>query len=544
MAGIVELQEKLRMEETGYHGGQLPAMRELVLSARTDAESRLSEVEALRARLAEARKSVGELRRQIAEKRAKKEGAPPPVALPAPEADASQTYTQEELAERAQAALEALKKQAQSDELKKTVKQAAATFIQSMCKQSMGGAFSRKSAAAAATSADDDAAASSASPDSPSPRSEPAEKKKTGLKSKLSKAWGSSPKDKDVEKEKPAQIITLALDAPKGTIDRCAAPVSGFSIALSCKDPANKTVEQLAAEGGTISLAFDLAQDAAQTDELIAAATEYFETYFSERIAQEGGHPEVDIRVENGVLTATGKLSVHEQKVGGVLGKMQDLASGQLDSKELLGPYTDAQATEAMRALHHLRFNANFVSEAPFDEIIGESGVNWGYFDLSTGAAEIVVERSVYKSIQRVVDSFSSIAAAKMGVGGRFFKKLNFKVDGMLFVALREDKYIDEFISSKLGLLTGQQLSLDSTDREKFEAAVENLETLHKSIKCVKSITFSLPTVNLRLSFQGFDFFQLALTAAKTAAETYLTPEPNAAVPAVAAPDSAVPETA
>ena len=541
MAGIVELQEKLRMEETGYHGGQLPAMRELVLSARTDAESRLGEVEALRARLAEARKSVGELRRQIAEKRAKKEGAPPPVALPAqPEADASQTHTQEELAERAQAALEALKKQAQSDELKKTVKQAAATFIQSMCKQSMGGAFSRKSAAAA-TGADDDAAASSASPDSPSPRSEPAEKKKTGLKSKLSKAWGSSPKD-TVEKEKPAQIITLALDAPKGTIDRCAAPVSGFSVALSCKDPANKTVEQLAAEGGTIALAFDLAEDAAQTDELIAAATEYFETYFSERIAQEGGHPEVDIRVENGVLTATGKLSVQEQKVGGVLGKMQDLASGQLDSKELLGPYTDVQATEAMRALHHLRFNANFVSEAPFDEIIGESGVNWGYFDLSTGAAEIVVERSVYKSIQRVVDSFSSIAAAKMGVGGRFFKKLNFKVDGMLFVALREDKYIDEFISSKLGLLTGQQLSLDSTDREKFEAAVENLETLHKSIKCVKSITFSLPTVSLRLSFQGFDFFQLALTAAKTAAETYLTPDAGA--PAIAAPVPAVPETA
>lgn len=92
----------------------------------------------------------------------------------------------------------------------------------------------------------------------------------------------------------------------------------------------------------------------------------------------------------------------------------------------------------------------------PFSELIRGGGIDWDFFNSCTGCAEVTFERGVYKSLQKVCDMFSAVAAAKMQLGGKFYKRMTFKVDPGLFRALREDRELAGHLSSAMDKFVGE----------------------------------------------------------------------------------------
>ncbi|KAJ9439945.1 hypothetical protein DIPPA_32451 [Diplonema papillatum] len=269
----------------------------------------------------------------------------------------------------------------------------------------------------------------------------------------------------------------------------------------------------------------------------------YFEEYFASRAKSEGALPEVDVRITSTSMIVSGKLSVDKKRVGGLLGKIQDLAAGEFlaaskEAKEargelspdgvrrnvkaqpvsirdqaanpILGKYTEDEAKEAIRQLHHTRVSATFTSSHPYDNLLAAGKMNWEFFDEITGSAQLTLERAVYKSLQKVVEMFSSFAAAKMSVGGKMFKKLNFKVDGLLFKSLKEDSELKAMIEEKIEQGMGQAVGL--TDE-----IMDHLTVLEKSISSIRTFSIVLPAVSVQLQVQGLDFFGIAASGARLA---------------------------
>ena len=458
-SSVEELREKIQMEETAY-SMRLPEMCDLISSSRADAEKKLQEVQEQRKKLESLLRTAQETRQQIEVKRSKRTRS---IDIPDSETMAPST-------------LEELRKQALNEEFRASVRKAVAVFVQTMCKYT-------------------------ANPDEEEEGAQPGKAKKTfrDIKASLFKKSGK-------DSPPPVRLVTLALDIPKGKVRDSSNPASGFSFEFSCSDPAAKTVEDLAEEGGKIVMKFTLKKETKETMELIDAAKGYFEEYFSSRVKEEGGTTDVEIEIHGRTLTATGRLAVKQDKLGGVMGKVQQLASGHIDAtseaSSVLGNYSEAHAKESMRALHHLRVTADFSFDEPFENVIRDYNLNWEYFDYLTGKAEVVLERGVYKSLQKVTESFSRVAAAKMSVGG-LFKRLTFRVESLFFLALQEDQQLGDLVTEKLKWVTGQSVKATKDLRDK-------LVILEESVDTIDSLLFDLPAVALQLKFRGFDFFKLA----------------------------------
>eukprot|EP01061_Rhynchopus_euleeides_P019910 TRINITY_DN32643_c0_g1_i1.p1 TRINITY_DN32643_c0_g1~~TRINITY_DN32643_c0_g1_i1.p1 ORF type:complete len:495 (+),score=174.63 TRINITY_DN32643_c0_g1_i1:129-1487(+) len=445
---------------------RLPDMLELVQNSRRAAESRLQEVIEQRKKLNQLRQTAQETRQQISEKRERRAGRPAneDVSLPP-------------------ATLQELRKKAQSEELRTNVKKAVGVFIQAMCKY---------------TARPDDDEEGGA---------QPGKAKKTfrDFKASLFKKGGGK------DSPPPVRLVTLCLDIPKGRLRGSGEPQSGFSVEFACSDPSSATVEDLATQGGKIVMKFTLKKETDETLQLIEAAKGYFEEYFAARINQEGGKTEVTVEIVGKTLTATGTLSVKQDRVGGVLGRAQELTSGQFrssESAEILGSYSEAHAKESLKVLQHTRVTADFAFEESFESLIRNYQLNWDYFDAVTGKTELVMERGVYKALQKVTDTFSKIAAAKMSVGG-LFKRLSFRVDSLFFLALQEDQQLQDVIGDKLKWITGQTVNATDDLREK-------LAILEESVETVDSLLFDLPAVSLLVKFRGFNFFKLAASCCNT----------------------------
>eukprot|EP01059_Diplonema_ambulator_P013841 TRINITY_DN24518_c0_g1_i1.p1 TRINITY_DN24518_c0_g1~~TRINITY_DN24518_c0_g1_i1.p1 ORF type:complete len:462 (+),score=102.43 TRINITY_DN24518_c0_g1_i1:62-1447(+) len=321
----------------------------------------------------------------------------------------------------------------------------------------------------------------------------------------------SSPEASPDQKDGPRHLY-LNLEIPNGVHGPCKNPASGFAIALTCKEP-KKSLEELAEEGGSVTLVFALREGGTGTEEVVDSAKKYFEEWFASRAKEEGATPDIDIKVTESTLVVTARLSVTRDKVGGLLGRLESVASGEFLGKDnVLGKYTEDQVKDALSQLRHTRLTGNFNSDVGFEDMVKGGAVNWDFFDKVTGTGDLVLERCVYKAVQKVVDIFSTVAAAKMSIGGKFFRRLNFKVDGLIFKALKEDATLVTSLDQSIESLLGSSIKVTPD-------IMHHLQVLSSSIKYVRSAAVELPAVSLNLQFQNLDFFGIVNDAAKLALE-------------------------
>eukprot|EP01063_Lacrimia_lanifica_P011686 TRINITY_DN18402_c0_g1_i1.p1 TRINITY_DN18402_c0_g1~~TRINITY_DN18402_c0_g1_i1.p1 ORF type:complete len:524 (+),score=208.49 TRINITY_DN18402_c0_g1_i1:60-1631(+) len=511
---VEEVLEQLRLEND-FFLEQAPEVRDLLLQKQTRADALLAEIHRLKGEVRDIDSQIGVARNHIIQKR----GAPP--------------------IDDAEAA--ALAKTSK-DELKETATKAVGAFVGAMCKSygqsSTGEGASKKTKFAGAVKSGFKGIGGGLKsvfgkkkegPPAPSPSLSPSGSAPSP--SHLGEEEDDDDSGDDVDNaaagapgvvklgKKPPRIVMMALDIPEGLKGGCNGPAaSQVEITLKCKDPADQTIEDLAAAGAKVELVFGTRGGQGskeKTAELIAAAKEYFHNYFSDVIKAQGASPDVHIALSDTHLTATGTCKVERENVGGVLGKLQGLASGELDeatSQAILGKYSTQHAQESLRALHHTSFAFKFRTETPFADVLADDySVNWRFFEKITGGATLQFERRVYRAVQKVVELFSTLAAAKMSVGGRFFRKLNFKVDPLLFRSLEEDPVLAGYIGDHLRKLLGQGVSIT-------DDVLRQLAVLDESLSGLERFTFTLPLLTFDISLKGLDFFSVVNDAAKSAA--------------------------
>eukprot|EP01062_Namystynia_karyoxenos_P017636 TRINITY_DN16517_c0_g1_i1.p1 TRINITY_DN16517_c0_g1~~TRINITY_DN16517_c0_g1_i1.p1 ORF type:complete len:535 (+),score=161.50 TRINITY_DN16517_c0_g1_i1:78-1607(+) len=347
---------------------------------------------------------------------------------------------------------------------------------------------------------------------------------------------------KDSRSDDDPRLQSMRLEMPQGAMGPARTTASAFALTIACADPQatrSRTLDDLASEGATTRLVFSLKEDTKpeELEPLLAAARQYFERYFAERARDEGATPEVKTEIVGRRLISTATVTVGDaRRAQGMLAKVQKLAAGELselmsrrdspsdasptsatesptpvgspledgrDAKgrhPVLGQYSEEQCRDALRMLQHTQFHCSFEMQSSFGDLFKDGQLDWDFFNYCSGHAETTLARIVYKALQRVVEVYSTIAAAKMSLGGKFYKRMTFRLDGGLFRALREDRELASALDRNVQRLLGHRVAID-------DRVVENLRVLSASVATLDQFRVVLPGVTLHAQFQGLDFF-------------------------------------
>eukprot|EP01065_Artemidia_motanka_P008604 TRINITY_DN14342_c0_g2_i1.p1 TRINITY_DN14342_c0_g2~~TRINITY_DN14342_c0_g2_i1.p1 ORF type:complete len:540 (+),score=141.00 TRINITY_DN14342_c0_g2_i1:61-1620(+) len=358
----------------------------------------------------------------------------------------------------------------------------------------------------------------------------------------------------------------MRLEMPQGAMGPCREPAAGCTATLVCMDPQEtqkRSLEDVAGEGATTRLVFTLRDDVPpdELQQLLDSAKAYFEKYFAARARDEGAVPEVTTQVSGRRLISTATVHVERGRVGGLLGKAQALISGELAAlggsgespasrrssmssspqgratppaagratppaagpketrsfrETVLGPFSEEEAREALRLVQYTQLHVSVQMQRPFHELVCRRRLNWDYFNHCSGSGDVTLQRGVYKALQKVVDVFSSLAAAKMSLGGKFYDRMTFRLDGGLFRALREDHEVASFLERAMEKFIGSKVEVDAE-------LLGHLSVLAKSVHTLDQFRVQLPGATLQIQFQGFDFFGLAADVAGVVVEPRAT---------------------
>eukprot|EP01060_Flectonema_neradi_P022210 TRINITY_DN3048_c0_g1_i1.p1 TRINITY_DN3048_c0_g1~~TRINITY_DN3048_c0_g1_i1.p1 ORF type:complete len:455 (+),score=89.55 TRINITY_DN3048_c0_g1_i1:79-1365(+) len=319
---------------------------------------------------------------------------------------------------------------------------------------------------------------------------------------------------------KKATVLPISVLFPSGMVSKSVRPRSQVSIKLRSAN-SEKTVEQLAGEGGKLTIIFNVKSHTHDMDDLILTAKKYFEAHSEERSKSlDAPKPEISTELVGSKLIITVKLSAQRDQVGRLLERarseiMHEFSTSdkKKDSKHpIFGKYKEEDVKEALKTVASSKFDANFVFDSPFDDLFHNGELNWMFLNKLTGRVDIEMERNLYRTLQKVAKVFSTIAATKMSLGGKMFKKLKFEADGCIFRSFMEDPKIQKSISEVIHRAMGHRMLI--TDE-----ILQNLTLLNDCIGGLDQVLCELPSLNLDIQFKGMNFFQIALAAAQLALE-------------------------
>ena len=267
---------------------------------------------------------------------------------------------------------------------------------------------------------------------------------------------------------KKSSVLPISVSIPSGMVSKSVKPQSQLSIKLRSAT-SDKTVEQLAGEGGKLTVVFDMKNHNHDIDNLISTAKKYFEAHSEERSTQlDAPKPTISTEISGTKLVITITLTTQRDQVGRLLERARGEIMHEFENQSkkdsskhpIFGKYKEEEAKAALQTVASSKFDALFAFDANFSDLFHNGELNWSFLNRLTGQVSIEMERNLYRTIQKVAKVFSSIAATKMSLGGKMFKKLKFETDGCIFRSFMEDPEIQKAISEYIHRAMGHRMMI------------------------------------------------------------------------------------